>query len=147
MFNFETNISDHPTLAGVKRRFINTGHTLNDVAKQIRIEGKVFYFRPVNAVETPINEIGAQGFIEFNITASNKNTVDATGTRVSMIPEETAEDGTVTPAHFPDGSKGEYDYWLETYYDLVKTQGEAVAIFDLFNQQILLADSKGFFNL
>lgn len=134
MFNFETNISDHPTLTGVKRRFINTYHSQDHEAKVIKVIGKVFYFKLINGQEITIGEIGSNGYLRFALEASNDNKVDVNGNRV----DPDGGDGSGTP---------EYDFWMAKYYDLVKTQGLPVSIFDLFEQQIIVEDNKGFFNL
>lgn len=133
MFNFQTDISDHPTLPGVKRRFIYVSHKEDTEDYVIDVNGKVLYYQLVSGAEIPVKEIGDNGFKRFKLEASNAYKVDANANRV----DPDSGDGSGTP---------EYDFWMAKYFDLVKTQGLPVSIYDLFQQQVLIEDGKGFFN-
>lgn len=147
-FNFIIPLSDHPTLTGVKRRYTQTGEDRNDKLKRIEVKGEVFYYQIVNGIEIPaMLEFIENGIKNWSLFAENSNMVDANGNRVAIIPESTDAQGVVTPAHYPNGSIGEYDFWMNAYYNMVKVQQLPVAIFDMYQQQILIVDSKGGFNI
>jgi hypothetical protein len=147
MFNFKIDLSDHPTLPGVKRRYEIIKQNSDNALKRIEIVGRMLYYQLVNGVEVPVKDIAPDGLKGWPLYAENANMVDASGLRVAMIPESTDVNGVVTPAHYPDGSTGEFDYWMNAYYALVKVQMQPVSIFDMYINQIKVLDARGDFNL
>lgn len=130
---FQIDISNHPALTTIKRRFIYKAHSEDSEACTIDVYGKIFHYVLVEGVETAINELGKNGFVDSNFEASNAYMVDSNSNRI----DPDSGNGSGTP---------EYDYWINTYIDLIKVQGVRVLIQEMFLQQVTDLDSKGYFN-